>query len=196
MINPKKEVKRNYHGSRKCKLNKQIAEIVVMPDKPNSSDAIDANNVSLFDCEISCLDSFNSPDPGNNDETDVLNPVIPSSILTIQRLIPSAPPLEESVNGDHKCNSSVCNQFGNRLTNIEKQLEEMHSLLKLLEASQETSARLREVIKTKTTANTDSNDVITALPVESPPVNMTVTPQDPPEIPTVRPIPKPQKHIK
>ena len=165
-----------------------------------SSDAIDANNVSLFDCEISCLDSFNSTDPGNNDETDVLNPVIPSSILTIQRLIPSAPPLEESVNGDHKCNSSVCNQFGNRLTNIEKQLEEMHSLnkelLKLLEASQETSARLREVIKTKTTANTDSNDVITALPVESPPVNMTVTPQDPPEIPTVRPIPKPQKHIK
>ena len=92
------------------------------------------------------------------------------------------------VNGDHKCNSSVCNQFGNRLTNIEKQLEEMHSLnkelLKLLEASQEESASLREVIKTMTDANTASmpTDVITALPVESPSVNMTFTPQEPPEI--------------
>ena len=128
MVKPKKEVKRNNHGTRKCKLNKQIAEIVVMPSKPNSSDTIDADNLSLFDSEISSLDSFNSPDFENNDETDILNPVIPSSILTTRRLIPSAPPLEESVlpvNGEHKCNSSVCNQFGNRLTNIEKQLEEI-----------------------------------------------------------------------
>ena len=105
MVKPKKEVKRNNHGTRKCKLNKQIAEIVVMPDKPNSSDDIDADNIFLFDSEISSLDSFNSSDLGNNDETDILNPVIPSSILTTQRLIPSAPPLEESVmpvNGDHK----------------------------------------------------------------------------------------------
>ena len=201
MVKPKKEIKRNNHGTRKCKLNKQIAEIVVMPSKPNNSDAIDADNLSLFDSEISSLDSFNSPDLGNNDETDILNPVIPSSILTTQRLIPSAPPLEESVipvNGDHKCNSSVCNQFGNRLANIEIQLEEMHSLnkelLKLLEASQEESASLREVIKTMTAANTAGTDVITALPVESPPVNMTVTPQEPPDIPTFRPIPKPRKH--
>ena len=35
MVKPKKEVKRNNHGTRKCKLNKPIAEIVVMPDKPN-----------------------------------------------------------------------------------------------------------------------------------------------------------------
>ena len=130
MVKLKKEVKRNNHGTRKYKLNKQIAEIVVIPSKHNSSDAIDADNLSLFDSEISSLDSFNSPDLENNNETDNLNPVIPSSILTTRRLIPSAPPLEESVmpvSGDHKCNSSVCNQFGNRLTNIEKQLEEMHS---------------------------------------------------------------------
>ena len=109
MVKPKKEVKRNNHGTRKCKLNKQIAEIVVMSSKPNSSDAIDADNLSLFDSEICSLDSFNSPDLENNDETDILNPVIPSSILTTRRLISSAPPLEESVmpvNGDHKCNSS------------------------------------------------------------------------------------------
>ena len=72
----------------------------------------------------------------------------------------------------------VCNQFKKSLTYIEKQLEEMHSLNKeFLEASQEESASLREVIKTMTDANTASTDVITALPVESPPVNMTVTPQ-------------------